>query len=270
MSRTVANNQEIIVSKHWKKILGAVVAVVVLVLGGTLIYINFIKDDPPARFTSQSIDKALSPDTTTSPVATDSGTTNTNDSAATAPVATEPKLSGASRIDGAWNVTTASELRYRVKETLSGFDTEGVGKTNAITGQLTLAGTTATSAAFTVDMTTFQSDESRRDGQFSGRIMQVDQFPTGDFKLTSPIDFGAIPADGAELTAQATGDLTLHGVTNSVTFELTAKLANGKIGVLGTIPVLFSDYNIDNPSFPPVVTTADNGLLEFVLVFEKA
>ncbi len=54
-----------------------------------------------------------------------------------------------------------------------------------------------------------------------------------------------------------------------MTFEVTAQ-ANGQlIGVLGSIPVLFSDYGIDNPSFAGV-TTEDNGLVEFVLVFEPA
>jgi hypothetical protein len=36
------------------------------------------------------------------------------------------------------------------------------------------------------------------------------------------------------------------------------------------VPVLFSDYNIQNPSFAGFVTTQDHGLLEFLLVFNKA
>ena len=39
--------------------------------------------------------------------------------------------------------------------------------------------------------------------------------------------------------------------------------------VVSTIPVLFEDYGIANPSFG-VVATEDNGLVEFVLVFERA
>jgi len=136
-------------------------------------------------------------------------------------------------------------------------------------GALTISGTTATAADFTVDMTTFSSDESRRDGQFNGRIMSVDEFPTAEFHLTSPIDFGSVPAEGTSITATATGDLTLRGVTKSVTFEVTAQVQNGKIGVLGNIPVLFSDYDIPNPSFG-TISTQDHGLLEFVLVFEPA
>ncbi len=67
----------------------------------------------------------------------------------------------------------------------------------------------------------------------------------------------------------ATGELTLRGVTNEVTFDLTARLENGRIGVLGEIPVVFADYGISNPSIGGI-TTEDDGLLEFVLVFAPA
>lgn len=274
-------------ARHWKKVVGAVVAVVLVVMAATFIYVKFI-NDPPDKLTTKDLDAALGADTTTPPTAvatdpassaSDSSTTNpdatnpdTTNPDATNPDTTDPTPAtdvAATGVDGNWNVTTASELRYRVKETLNGLDTEAVGSTNSITGSLTLTANSASAAEFTVDMTTFTSDESRRDAQFNGRIMQVDQFPTGVFTLTSPIDFGVVPSEGVEIAATATGDLTLHGVTKSVTFDLTAKLANGKIGVLGQIPVLFSDYNVESPSIATIVTE-DNGLLEFVLVFEKA
>jgi len=34
--------------------------------------------------------------------------------------------------------------------------------------------------------------------------------------------------------------------------------------------VLFSDYDIANPSFAGFVTTQDHGLLEFLLLFSKS
>jgi hypothetical protein len=39
--------------------------------------------------------------------------------------------------------------------------------------------------------------------------------------------------------------------------------------VAGDIPVLFSDYNIQNPSFAGFVTTQDHGLLEFLLILSR-
>ena len=57
-----------------------------------------------------------------------------------------------------------------------------------------------------------------------------------------------MPADGDTVTATATGDLTLHGTTKPVTFDVQATYKNGLIGVLGQIPIVFADYGIPNPS----------------------
>ena len=62
--------------------------------------------------------------------------------------------------------------------------------------------------------------------------------------------------------------MTLHGVTKPVTFDLEATIRDGKVGIVGSIPILFADFNIPNPSIA-TIKTDDNGLLEFVLVFER-
>ena len=159
-------------------------------------------------------------------------------------------------------------MGYRVKETLFGQSTEAVGRTNSVTGSLAISGSSVSEGDFTVDMSTVKSDSTQRDGQFNGRIMDTSQFPTSTFKLTQPIELGSVPADGQEITANATGDLTLKGVTKSVTFPVTARLSHGQVQVTGSIPVTFGDYGIDNPSFGPA-SVGDNGTLEFLLVFER-
>ena len=67
----------------------------------------------------------------------------------------------------------------------------------------------------------------------------------------------------------AHGRLTLHGTTRH-RVTLTAERKGSQIEVSGDIPVLFSDYDIANPSFAGFVTTQDHGLLEFLLVFSKS
>ena len=156
-----------------------------------------------------------------------------------------------------------------MEEVLFGINTTAAGRSNQITGTMSIDGTTVSDASFTVDVGSITSDESRRDSQFRGRIMEVDQFPEATFTHGAPIEFGTVPAIGKQITASATGDLTLHGVTRSVTFDVTAEAGDSRIGVLGNIPVRFADYGIDNPSIGGV-TTEDNGLLEFILVFEPA
>jgi polyisoprenoid-binding protein YceI len=236
-----------------KKIILAVCAVAVL---GVLVgygYLLFVKDDAPDALDSGDLDQALSATTTV----------------AGAAVPASDVASDVVDVDGVWTISQDSTLGYRVSEVLGGIDTEGAGRTNQVTGTLTLDGTRATAAEFTVDMASVTSDSDRRDGQFRTRIMSVDEFPTSTFVLTEPIDFGAIPAEGEQITASATGDLTLRGVTNSVTFDVTAQIEAGRIGVLGSIPVLFSEYEIPDPS-NAFATVKDSGVLEFVLVFDRA
>lgn len=66
---------------------------------------------------------------------------------------------------------------------------------------------------------------------------------------------------------QAVGQLTIHGVTKEVTVDLTAQRGGDEIQVSGSIPLVFAEWGIPNPSFGPA-TTEDHGLLEFLLTFK--
>ncbi len=224
----------------------AVVGAVVLVVGGTWVYLNVLRDPPPARLT-------LAP-------APDDGATSTS----LVPPAAEG-ATAATGADGAWKITSGSEAGYRVPEVLNGQSTEAVGRTSGVTGGITIEGTEVTAGRFTVDMTSVVSDESRRDNQFRGRIMNVAAFPTSTFTLTAPLDFGTIPADEVRLTAAAKGRLTLKGVTRDVSFSVEAQRSGTTIRVAGSIPVTFADFGIENPSAGPA-RVGDDGELEFLLV----
>jgi polyisoprenoid-binding protein YceI len=264
---------------RWLKwgLLGAL-GLLVVGYGLIFLYAKVINDSPDELGTSD-LDAALDADETTATTTTD--TTVTTDAASPttgSPDATDapaaPAASAASTTDapaGAqeWIVTDASQLGYRVKEVLFGVDTEAVGRTNQITGSFLIDGTAVTNGEFVVDVASISSDESRRDNQFRGRIMSTDEFSEAVFTVTQPIELGTEPVEGATVSTEATGELTLRGVTNPVTFALDGRVENGRIGVLGNVPVVFEDYGVPNPSTGGI-TTEDNGLLEFVLVFEPA
>lgn len=249
-----------------RKIIGAVLALVVLAVGGFLLWFFLIKADAPERLGSDDLDSALGA-TTTLVEPSEPDATAPPLSAAPTTTAGEPV---AIDVAGTWLVASAdSTVGYRAKEVLGGLETEGAGRTDQVTGTMTVDGTTVTAADFSADMASVTSDSDRRDGQFRGRIMSVDEFPTATFVLTTPIDFGSVPAAGTEVTVDATGELTLRGVTNTVTFPITAKIDNGRIGVLGSIPVRWSDYAIPDPS-NSFAQVQDNGLMEFVIVFDRS
>jgi polyisoprenoid-binding protein YceI len=232
-----------------KWIIALPLAALLLALGGTWTYINVLHDDVPARLILEGVVTDNVPATT---AITAAGAT------------TEVPVS----LDGTWLAGAGSQAGYRVKEILFRQSVEAVGRTGNVDGALELAGTTVKSAAISIDLASVQSDEDRRDSQFRGRIMNVTQYPTATFTLTSPIDLGALPEDGSTITVPATGDLTLHGTKKAVTLDVTAKRAGGVISVNGTIPVVFSDYSIPSPSFGPA-SVEDHGDIEFLVNFTK-
>jgi polyisoprenoid-binding protein YceI len=228
--------------RHWLRwLIGGIVVLAALAVAGPFLYIHFFNGSTPAAL-------RLSP----------SASASAGSSASSVAMA------------GSWTVGSGSVVGYRVNEVLLGQNTTAVGRSTSVTGRLTIAGSTATAASFSVTMDTIRSDKSQRDDRFNGPIMNVAKYPTGTFALTSPVDLAPLPAAGTVKTYTAHGKLTLHGTTRAVTITLTAERTASGIKVAGQIPVLFSDYNIQNPSFAGFVTTQDHGLLEFLLVFTRS
>lgn len=226
-----------------RKILIAVVALVVAVVGVPWVYINVVKDDAPDALTLES-------------------TPTTLDVATTIAEAPEPVL------DGVWSVQSDSVVGYRVKEILFGQSTEGVGRTNAVTGSLTIAAEQVTEARFEVDMTTLVSDSDRRDRQVRGRILDTASYPTATFELGAPISLTPEALAGGDVVVDAKGSLTLRGVTKDVTVALVARVTDGVIEVNGSLEIVFADWSIPDPSIS-AIAVEDRGLLEFLLRFGR-
>lgn len=70
-------------------------------------------------------------------------------------------------------MAAGSQVGYRVREVLFGQGAEAVGRTQDVTGTITISGSSVTAGSFTADLTTVKSDKSRRDAQFQGRIMDT-------------------------------------------------------------------------------------------------
>jgi len=231
-------------------VLGGVAALAVLAAGGTWIYIHVIEGPAPAPL---SLNSSISASSGSASSGSASSGSASSGSASAAGVA------------GTWRVTSGSIVGYRVDEVLAGQNSVAVGRTSSINGSLTISGTTVTAASFTVQMATIHSDQSQRDAQFNGRIMDTAAYPTGALRLTSPIALGGVPASYVIKTYEAAGNLTLHGRTRPVTFTLRAERTTAGIEVSGSIPVLFANWGIANPSFGSFVTTQNHGQLEFLV-----
>ena len=263
--------------RHWKKIAIAIGALVVLVVGGSFIYAKVINKADP-EFGQSDVNAKLDAATTTIGPSSTANVGYFDDSRARC---------GHVRRDGAavisrlvsyrpdfrrWDLDHQGRLRGRLScqgdHQRLRYHRQRPDRSRSPDRWLRL-GRPSPQVSSPSTWTTFKSDEGGRDEQFKERVMDVAKFPTSTFVLTAPIDFGAIPPDGGTVNATATGDLTLHGTTKSVTFNVQGTFKNGLIGVLGQIPVVFADWEIPAPSIGSI-RTEDNGLLEFVLVLQHA
>ena len=231
-TETVAGTRRRWSGRRWATTI--VIVVIVLAIAVPYIYIHFIEGSAPKKFSLTSLGSAGS--------------------------ASVP-------LNGAWHVTSGSQAGYRVDETLLGQHNTAVGRTDGVSGTMDVSGSTVKSASFVVDMATVKSDQRLRDRTYAGRIMDTASFPTSTFTLTKSIDFGTPPASGTPITTDATGKLTLKGVTRTVTAHLKAEHNGGTIEVVGQIPVTFADWKISPPVFPGVAQGQDHGTVEFMLFF---
>lgn len=233
----------------------SVLGAVVVAVGGLYAYIAFSNRDapPPAALTPQT---AIPSGASGGAVALGSGTAAAGscDTAA---------------VDGTWTVSPdgTSFAGYRVTEKLASLParSDAVGRTSAVTGSMSLGGTSVASAKFEADLTKLTSNEQRRDNFIRHDGLESSTFPTATFTLASPLALGGIPAQGSSLSVKAQGSLTLHGVTRTVTMDLQGQRTCAGLEVVGSLPISFADYSMSAPSIGGFVSVDDHGTMEVKL-----
>ena len=193
---------------------------------------------------------------------------------------------------GRYSVVEGSIAGYRVVEDFIGglANVDAVGRTTAIQGDLFTHtsfrwwapdeedGPTTTTAPpdtslvsywFCVDVASIKSDKGSRDNRFRGPIMDTANFPVATFVAVPATPFldSDIPEAGPT-TFTVPGFLTLAGKGHAAKASVTIQRAEAPhyYELVAQVPVVFSDFGIDNPS-NTVVSVRDEGLIEVSLTF---
>jgi polyisoprenoid-binding protein YceI len=162
---------------------------------------------------------------------------------------------------------TGNAARYRVREQLVGVDlpNDAVGETSAVTGTISAdarGNLLPAESKFVIDVTNLVSDKQRRDGFVRGRVLETQQYPTVSFVpsaikgLTAPV-----PKSGSR-TFDVTGNLTVRNVTKPTTWHVTAQFAGDHVKGSAKTGFTFSDFSIQQPRVPVVLSVADSIHLE--------
>ncbi|WP_420438311.1 YceI family protein [Candidatus Poriferisodalis sp.] len=217
-------------------------------------------------------------DTDESDSAAGAGTADSNSSESNAP---DVAVTATAELDGTWAVdsetgeftledATGSFAGFRVDEELANVGAfTAVGRTGDISGTLEITDERVTSVEITVDLTTLQTDDRRRDSAVQ-RALGTSQHPTATFVLTEELHIEGAVETGEPVSFAAAGDLRVNGITQPVVVDIKAQLVGSVIAVVGSVELVFADFDVTVPQVPIVLSAEDHGIMEFQLLFERS
>lgn len=238
-------------------LVGAVLAVVVLLVAGAALVWTLRSDDPDLLTEAPAIP-------TTAP--SDRGEASTQEPEATAEASTVVDLP-----DGVRRFVVVrgdSSAKYVVEETLSGLPATAVGVTTDVTGEIYLMPEGLYGGAeskFMVDLSTLKTDESRRDNFVRSNVLETNRYQFAEFVIESVDGFPAGYVEGEEASLTLSGTMTIKDVSLPMTFNVLARQAGDTLTATADTQFNMSDFGID----PPQVTIAkakDGVVLQVVLI----
>jgi polyisoprenoid-binding protein YceI len=171
--------------------------------------------------------------------------------------------------------SSASQASYRAREQLVGkaLPSDAVGTSKSVTGTLVLGtdgSVKADQSQISVDLTKLQSDESRRDNFIKSDTLQTSRYPMATFVASGVQGLPTpLPTTG-QATFQLLGNLTVHGVTKPVTWQVTAQFGDSSVSGSATTAVNLTDFGMSPPKVGPVLSIEDGLTLELAFTAARA
>ena len=183
----------------------------------------------------------------------------------------KPASSASATGPWAFSVDASSKTTVRVREVLAQIRAPGdaVLTATGMKGSFALAadGSFAPSSKITADLTTLRSDQSQRDGFIKDNTLETRRFPTAEFVPTKTSGL-ALPLAMGDSTFTLTGNMTIHGTTKEVTFDVKATRSGTRLTATATANPdwKFSDFGMSVPRAASVLSVEDHIRVEIALV----
>lgn len=165
--------------------------------------------------------------------------------------------------DGTWSVAAGSQAGYRIGEVLTGQDVEVVGRTDQVSGSVTVTDGVLVSGRIAVQAGSISTDEAARDA-YMRRALDTSTYPEAVFDVTTPTDLAALGVGPLPVEIQVPGSLTIAGVSIPATATLQVQGSAGGLEVAGSVPVVLADLGLDAPDLG-FVTVQPSGQVELLL-----
>lgn len=96
-----------------------------------------------------------------------------------------------------------------------------------------------------INIKSFEFEYDLMQEHFNEKYMESDKFPQAAFKGKILQDISEL---GDDREVDVSGELTIHGITKDITLKAKLSKQGDFILVKSKIPVVFKDYNVDDPS----------------------
>lgn len=161
-----------------------------------------------------------------------------------------------------------NEARYRVREQLAriNFPSDAVGSTRVVSGRIVFderGAIVAAQSEFIIDLASIATDSDRRDNYVRRNTLATAAHPSARFVPTGVTGLPfPLPASG-EAQFRLTGTLTIREVTKPVSWDVTARFANGSVSGLAKTEFTFADFELPKPRVASVLSVDDDIRLEY-------
>ena len=172
-------------------------------------------------------------------------------------------------------LTDDSVARYVVKEQLASLDlpNNAVGSTDDIEGYITFDSDGVIQedhSRIRVDLSTLTSDKTRRDRYLRRNTFESDSFQFAEFiPRESPGLEWPMPKVG-KLKFQLIGDMTIHGVTAPLTWDVDVSIAPEGANGSAQTSFPFHTFDMEIPKLSFILSVEDNIRLELDLAIDVA
>lgn len=169
-----------------------------------------------------------------------------------------------------------SKASFYIDEVLSGKDKTVLGETNQIAGDVSISLqdlSTGTLGEILINARTFKTDNEYRDGAIARAILKTESSENEFIRFSpteiTPLNPGAY-SDTEPALYQVKGDLTIAGVTKSITFSILLQSINeNALRATGETVILRSDFAITIPSVEKVASVSNEVTLKVDIVARR-
>lgn len=180
-----------------------------------------------------------------------------------------------------YRIAAGTRAEFNIGEVLRGVDFMVVGTTSDVAGsvQVDLANPQdSVIGTIKINARTFKTDSANRDNAIARFILKSEE-PANEFITFEAKEISGLPVDAAEKAAKGEavafkvkGDLTITGITKSVTFDAKFSMSPGASGqIKGTAEAKIrrSDFKLVIPNVPFVANVSDGFLIKINAVLSK-